>query len=60
MSIFDEYVTQMRTIKVRGSEKEFVVGKIVCIGRNFADHGGDTVRAKLAGWTTLTNHVIMA
>ena len=28
----------MRTIKVRGSAEEVVVGKIVCVGRNYAEH----------------------
>ena len=28
----------MRTVKFRNSEKTEVVGKIVCVGQNYADH----------------------
>ncbi|MBK7104584.1 MAG: fumarylacetoacetate hydrolase family protein [Ignavibacteriae bacterium] len=28
----------MKKVKLRNSEKEFIVGKIVCVGRNYADH----------------------
>ena len=28
----------MKTVKIRNSNKEFVVGKIVCVGRNYAEH----------------------
>ncbi|MFZ1289824.1 MAG: fumarylacetoacetate hydrolase family protein [Melioribacteraceae bacterium] len=28
----------MKTVKLRNTEKEFTVGKIVCVGRNYADH----------------------
>ena len=28
----------MKKIKIRNSEQEYTVGKIVCVGRNYADH----------------------
>lgn len=28
----------MKKVKIRNSSKEFIVGKIVCVGRNYADH----------------------
>lgn len=28
----------MKKVKIRNSEKEFIVGKIVCVGRNYAEH----------------------
>jgi len=28
----------MKTIIVRNSEKKFIAGKIICVGRNYADH----------------------
>ncbi len=28
----------MKKVKIKNSDKEFVVGKIVCVGRNYAEH----------------------
>jgi 5-carboxymethyl-2-hydroxymuconate isomerase len=28
----------MKTIKIKNSSKEFTIGKIVCVGRNYAEH----------------------
>jgi 5-carboxymethyl-2-hydroxymuconate isomerase len=28
----------MKSVKIKNSDKEFVVGKIVCVGRNYAEH----------------------
>ena len=28
----------MKTIKIKNSNKEFEIGKIVCVGRNYAEH----------------------
>ena len=29
---------KMKKVKIRNSDQEFSVGKIVCVGRNYADH----------------------
>ncbi|MGE5798190.1 MAG: fumarylacetoacetate hydrolase family protein, partial [Ignavibacteria bacterium] len=28
----------MKKIKIKNSNKEFIAGKIVCVGRNYAEH----------------------
>ena len=28
----------MKTIKIKNSNKEFEIGKIVCVGKNYAEH----------------------
>ncbi len=28
----------MKTIKIKNTNKEFLIGKVVCVGRNYADH----------------------
>ncbi len=28
----------MKTIKIKSSNKEITIGKVVCVGRNYADH----------------------
>ena len=39
----------MKTIKIKNSSKEFTIGKMVCVGRNYAEHAkelGNEVPAK--------------
>jgi 5-carboxymethyl-2-hydroxymuconate isomerase len=28
----------MKSVKIKNSKEEFIIGKIVCVGRNYAEH----------------------
>ena len=51
----------MKTIKIKNSNKEITIGKIVCIGRNYAEHVhelGNTIHEKPVVFLKTTSSVI--
>ena len=47
----------MNKIKIKNSKKEITIGKIVCIGRNYAKHAkelGNEVPDKPVLWATIS------
>ena len=51
----------MKTIKIKNSNKEITIGKIVCVGRNYAEHVhelGNTIHEKPVVFLKTTSSVI--
>ena len=38
LDLFNKDIRNMKKIKIKNSDKEFTIGKIVCVGRNYAEH----------------------